>query len=83
MTTWFLLTVAAIAIAWVFGVRRGKRLREPDVELAYALGIEEGRRRDGPPRRPSKEDHRLAAAAAVEVAEMNGGRVGWVDDDRG
>lgn len=82
MTTWLTLTVVAIAIAWVLGVRRGKRLREPDVELAYALGIEEGRRRD-PPRRPSKEDHRLAAAAAVEVAEMNGGRFGWVDDDRG
>lgn len=83
MTTWIFLSVASVVIAWALGVRRGKRLREPDVELAYELGIEEGRRRDSPLRRPSKEDHRLAAAAAVEVAEMSGSTVGWVDDDRG
>lgn len=56
MSAW-LVGVALASAAWALGVRRGKLSREPEVELAYNLGVADGRRE------AARELHRAQALA--------------------
>lgn len=76
MTTWIVGAVVGVA-AWVFGVRHGRRAREPDVELAYSLGVADGRRGTKTEPYCVRDARMLAEAAADEVARLNDP---WLDE---
>lgn len=66
------LWLIGIIVAWAAGVRRGKHLREGDIELAYSLGVADGQRTSRSRSTPIEArdgEERLVEEAVLEVAE--------------
>lgn len=80
MTPWIFGVVLAV-VAWGFGVRRGKRSRESEIELSYRLGVADGLRRDpyrSSPLPPADSERRLIAEATAEAAIVVSSAIAWI-----